>query len=53
MNTPVKYTRVWDGKILTATVISMNDKKVVYYISNPKNIIMEYTKLFLSVFTIS
>jgi hypothetical protein len=52
MKTTSIYTRLWDGKILTANVISMTEQKVVYYFSNPKKLIKENTKLFLSVFSI-
>jgi len=44
------YTRLWDGKTLTAHVISLTPEKVTYYFTNPKQIIRENTNLFLSVF---
>ncbi len=45
------YSRLWCGQKLVANVISINEEKVVYYFNNPKEIIMEYTPLFLSKFT--
>ena len=51
MKTSETYTRLWDGKILIANVISLNADKVIYYFNNRKNIIRENTNLFLSVFT--
>ena len=53
MTNTTTYSRLWDGKILTANVISIDNNKVVYYFNNPKKIIKENTKLFLSVFKAS
>jgi len=45
------YSRLWDGKILTANIKSFDENKVVYTLNGSKTIHRENTQLFLSVFS--
>ncbi len=44
------YSRIWDGKKLTATIISINESKVTYTLNDGNTIHKEYAPLFHSCF---